>query len=142
MAYRDRIEVSFDAGHRLLDYQGKCASPHGHTFRAEVIVEGSELNELGLLVDFGDIKRAMKEWIDRNWDHGFLVNSRDTAMLKALRSIPEAKVYGFEGINPSAEAMARQLACLASERFPGLRPTVRVWESNTQYAEYIPETPQ
>ena len=57
MPYRDRIEVVFDAGHRLLNYVGKCASPHGHTFRAEIILEGETLNDLGLLVDFSDIKR-------------------------------------------------------------------------------------
>ena len=36
--FTDRIELTFDAGHRQLYYQGKCESPHGHTFKAEILV--------------------------------------------------------------------------------------------------------
>lgn len=136
MPYRDRIEVTFDAGHRLLGHNGKCASPHGHTFRAELLVEGEELDALGLLVDFGDLKATLKGFIDSRWDHGFLVNSDDTALLDGLGRIPEAKVYTFRGVNPSAEAMARELFSVAAERFGEAVASVRVWESTTQYGEY------
>lgn len=140
MPYRDRIEVSFEAGHRLLHYQGKCASPHGHSFRAEVILEGDALDELGLLVDFGDAKHAIREWVETHWDHGFLVSSDDEALLGALCSIPEAKVYRFDAENPSTETMARKLHDVASDAFPRQRVTVRIWESTAQYAEYSGET--
>ena len=136
MPYRDRVEISFDAGHRLLNYQGKCSSPHGHTFRAEVVVGGDSLNAIGLLLDFGDIKRILKEWIDDNWDHGFLLNSDDHALVSALRAIPEAKIYEFPSTNPSAEAMARSLYCVAERQLGETLHSVRVWESTTQYAEY------
>lgn len=136
MRFRDRIEVSFDAGHRLLNYQGKCASPHGHTFKAEVIIEGEELDSLGLLLDFGDIKRSLKTWIDENWDHGFLLNSDDAALLCALNAIPEAKVYTFSGSNPTAEVMARELFCVATAVLGTRLEAIRVWESTTQFAEY------
>lgn len=136
MPYRDRIEVVFDAGHRLLNYVGKCASPHGHTFRAEIILEGETLNDLGLLVDFSDIKRDVKQWIDSRWDHGFLLNAADRLLIDALSVVPEAKIYLFEGRNPSAEAMAHELHCVIHAAIPGFDVTVRVWESTTQYAEY------
>lgn len=137
MPFRDRIEVTFDAGHRLLGYEGKCASPHGHTFRAEVVVEGIELDELGLILDFGVVKSAVKGWIDQHWDHGFLVNSEDAELITALGSIPEAKVYCFAQSNPSAEAMARTLYEVAREFLGGSLAAVRMWESTTQYAEYF-----
>lgn len=136
MSFRDRVEITFDAGHRLLDYPGKCASPHGHTFKAEVFVEGDELDTLGLVVDFGEIKGSLKGWIDQHWDHGFLVNSEDSRLIAALCSIPEAKLYKFVGVNPSAEALARELFCVASERLGPCLSAVRVWESTTQYAEF------
>ena len=136
MPYRDRIEVVFDAGHRLLNYDGKCASPHGHTFRAEIILEGEVLNELSLLVDFGQIKASVKQWIDARWDHGFLLNSADRLLINALGQIPEAKLYLFENQNPSAEAMAHQLHCITRAALPGFESVVRIWESTTQYAEY------
>ena len=43
----DRVAITFDAGHRLLNYPGKCASPHGHTFTAEVLVAGRDLDGRG-----------------------------------------------------------------------------------------------
>ena len=136
MTYRDRIEISFDAGHRLLDYHGKCSSPHGHTFRAELIVSGPVLNSLGLLLDFGDVKGSVKQWIDRNWDHAFLVNSQDVEMLAGLALVAEAKVYRFEAKNPSAETMACELFGVASCELGTALEAARIWESTTQYAEF------
>jgi len=132
----DRVEVSFDAAHRLLGYNGKCASPHGHTYRAEVFVGRSELNELGLAVDFGDIKGPLKHWVDAHWDHAFLVNDRDESLIQALRAIPESKLYCFPGHNPSAEVMARTLFCVLQAELGGSLLRVRIWEAS-QYADYF-----
>ena len=71
--YLVRIEATFDSGHRLLDYDGKCAYPHGHTYKAEVFLGGNSLDSQGLVFDFTDLKRQVKGWIDDNWDHAFLV---------------------------------------------------------------------
>jgi 6-pyruvoyltetrahydropterin/6-carboxytetrahydropterin synthase len=133
--YVDRIEIAFDAGHRLLDYPGKCASPHGHSFRAEVFVAASELDRLGLALDFGELRTRCKAWIDRNWDHGFLLNDRDLSLVAALRSVPEAKLYLFAGVNPTAEAMSQELY-QATRAFGWDVRCVRIWESARQYAEY------
>src|SRR5262245_32897889 len=115
--YVARIEVGFDAGHRLLGYEGKCVAFYGHLFKAEVLVAAAEVGSLGLAVDFAALKRELKGWIDAHWDHGFLVNDADAALLDALGAIPEAKVYRFKDANPSAEAMARELFGQAVERF-------------------------
>ena len=135
----DRVEVSFDAAHRLLDYDGKCASPHGHTYRAEVFVGRTELDDLGLAVDFGDIKRPLKNWIDTNWDHAFLLNDRDQSLIGALQTIPESKLYCFPDRNPSAEAMAFTLYGVMSLELGCDLLRVRIWEAG-QYADYIPDT--
>lgn len=135
----DRIEVSFDAGHRLLAYPGKCAAPHGHTYRAEVLLGATCLDDLGLVVDFAIVKSRVKTWIDQNWDHGFLINDADAALVQALRVIPESKLYLFQGVNPSAEAMARELFDQIRGWFGGLVRSVRIWESPNQYAEYTPD---
>ena len=63
-----RIEITFDGGHRLLDYEGKCAFPHGHTYRAEIFLEAASLDSLGLVHDFTDLRGRVKSWIDDNWD--------------------------------------------------------------------------
>ena len=72
--YTIRIETTFDSGHRLLDYDGKCAFPHGHTYRAEIFLSKHALDEVGLVFDFTELKRIVNRWIDANWDHAFLVN--------------------------------------------------------------------
>ena len=137
--YVDRVEIAFDAAHRLLDYPGKCAAPHGHTFRAEVLVATEHLDGVGLAIDFTRLKGALKTWIDEHWDHGFLLNAADTRLIEALRSVPESKLYLFPGVNPSAEAMARTLFEQARREFGPLVRSVRVWESATQYAEFVPD---
>jgi 6-pyruvoyltetrahydropterin/6-carboxytetrahydropterin synthase len=137
--YIDRIEVTFDAGHRLLDYAGKCAAPHGHTYRAEVFVATRELDRLGLARDFGDVKAPLKAWIDAHWDHGFLLNDADTALVAALQALPESKLYLFRGMNPSAEAMASELFAEARRQLGSVVQRVRIWESPAQYAEYVPD---
>lgn len=134
----DRVEVSFDAAHRLLGYDGKCASPHGHTYRAEVFVGRSDLDDRGLAVDFGDIKRPLKDWIDAHWDHAFLANDRDEALVCALQTIPESKLYCFPGLNPSAEVMARALFCVMQDELGGDLLRVRIWEAG-YYADYVPD---
>jgi hypothetical protein len=55
-----RVEHSFPAGHHLRDYAGKCATPHGHNYRVQLAVTGPKLNPIGLLLDFSDLKKALR----------------------------------------------------------------------------------
>ncbi len=134
--YLARIEVVFDAAHRLLGYAGKCASVHGHTFRAEVVVAVQELDHLGLTLDFRDLKAGLKAWVDTHWDHAFLLNDQDTRLIEALRAVPDCRLYLFRGINPSTEVIARELFDEARRQFDSAIQSVRVWETPSQYAEY------
>jgi len=134
-----RIEIFFDSGHRLLDYEGKCAFPHGHTYRAEVFLEASSLDALGLVFDFTELRNRVKDWIDNNWDHAFLVNSRDTELISGLKPISKGKLYQFDRENPSCEVMSRELYRKVKE-LCGIAPAkVRLWESTSQYAEFYEE---
>jgi 6-pyruvoyltetrahydropterin/6-carboxytetrahydropterin synthase len=134
-----RVETSFSAAHRLVGYPGKCAAPHGHTFRVEMLVATPDLDGRGLTVDFGDLKGWLRAWTDEHWDHGFLANDEDTRLIDALRMLPESKLYLFRGLNPSTEAMARTLFEAARGRFGDRVVSVRVWETPLQYAEYVPD---
>ena len=57
------VEETFSAGHALRGYKGKCENPHGHNYRVRVEVEGKQLDSIGLLFDFGDLKRILRELI-------------------------------------------------------------------------------
>ena len=135
----NRIEVLFDAGHRLLGYDGKCSAPHGHSYRAEVFTVAAGLDALGLALDFGDVKGPVKRWVDAHWDHAFLLNDRDVQLLAALQAIPESKLYLFRGANPSAEVIARELYAQVRHQLGSAALAVRIWESPGQYAQYAPD---
>jgi queuosine biosynthesis protein QueD len=65
------VEETFAAGHALRNYHGKCENVHGHNYKVRAKLEGEQLDEAGLLVDFNDVKRVLNEIIDRV-DHKFL----------------------------------------------------------------------
>jgi 6-pyruvoyltetrahydropterin/6-carboxytetrahydropterin synthase len=64
-------EFTFDSAHHLHCYEGKCKSLHGHTYRLIITISGY-VNEIGIAVDFSDIKRIYKEVIDARLDHRYL----------------------------------------------------------------------
>jgi 6-pyruvoyltetrahydropterin/6-carboxytetrahydropterin synthase len=65
------IELEFCAAHILTGHKGKCANLHGHNYRVNVCIDGHELNELGLLIDFADLKKIVKEVINQ-LDHKYI----------------------------------------------------------------------
>lgn len=117
-----RAEHSFPAGHWLRDYDGPCAHPHGHNYTVEVAVEGERLNSAGLLMDFGDLKRALRA-VAATLDH------------KMLNDIPP-----FDVRNPSAENIALHFYEQMLPQIPaGVRlAEVKVRETATAAATYRP----
>jgi len=127
-------EISFCYGHRLLNYSGKCRHLHGHNGKVEIVLEGEELDERGMVVDFGDMKRVIKGWIDDNLDHRMLLN-RDDPVIAYLQEQGEP-LYLMDG-NPTAEAIARIVFETAQTHgFPVAE--VRMWETPTSHVVYSP----
>ena len=58
--YTLKVEGAFEAAHRVVNYPGKCDRLHGHNWKVEAVVRGTELDELGMLVDFKAIKNALR----------------------------------------------------------------------------------
>lgn len=69
--YELTVRSEFEAAHKIKDYPGKCARLHGHNWIVEAVVKGSELNELGILVDFKILKTELKKILDE-FDHRYL----------------------------------------------------------------------
>ncbi len=86
--YQLKTHVNFCAAHQLRGYEGNCARLHGHNYRVEVEVEATKLDEIGIGMDFRDI-RAETEVIASELDHRF------------LNEIPP-----FDEVNPTAENVA------------------------------------
>ena len=118
------IEETFAAGHALRNYRGKCENVHGHNYRCQVTVEGEQLDSIGLLVDFVELKKVVHSVLDR-LDHQW------------LNEYPP-----FDKINPSAENMAQYIY---QEIQQGLGPRegvrlafVKLWETDTCSTVYRP----
>ncbi len=121
------VEETFAAGHALRGYRGKCENVHGHNYKVQVTLEGAELNSIGLLVDFVEVKRILHEVADQ-LDHKF------------INDVPP-----FDVQNPSAENMAKYFYDEVSRRLgecaleaPARVAHVKLWETDTSTALYRP----
>ena len=119
------VEETFSAGHALRGYKGKCENPHGHNYRVQVTLEGPQLDGIGLLIDFTQLKQVMREVIKR-LDHQFIND-----------------LEPFTKLNPSAENMAKYFYEELTGQLSGLPPGARVtdvivWETDTAMAKYRP----
>jgi 6-pyruvoyltetrahydropterin/6-carboxytetrahydropterin synthase len=133
--YRVTREIEFCYGHRLLNYAGKCRHLHGHNGRAVITLQGSGLDRCGMLVDFGEIKRKVQQWIDENLDHNLLL-CRDDPILPVLREHGE-RVFVMD-CNPTAENIARLIYEQAKEAgLPVLE--VVLWETEHCCSAYSSE---
>ncbi len=130
--FRVTKEISFCYGHRLLNYAGKCRNLHGHNGRAVVTLEAPELDALGMVVDFTEIKRTLGSWIDQTLDHRMILH-RDDPAIPELRRLGEPFIE--VDVNPTAETIAKLIFDHAMER--GL-PVVEVtmWETDSSFATY------
>jgi 6-pyruvoyltetrahydropterin/6-carboxytetrahydropterin synthase len=125
-------ELDFCYGHRLLNYEGKCAHPHGHNGKVEIEFGSEKLDERGMVLDFVDIKSEVKRFLDEELDHKMILR-QDDVLTKMLREMGEPVFVMQE--NPTAENIARLIFQYAQSR--GLPVTaVRLWETRSSYAEY------
>jgi 6-pyruvoyltetrahydropterin/6-carboxytetrahydropterin synthase len=101
-------DFTFDAGHRLSDYKGKCFALHGHTYRVYVEIEGHILNSLGMLVDFGEIKDIVKKTVMLKYDHKLMLKIGDPMNLAISQLVPKDWVVAMNN-NPTAENIAKEI---------------------------------
>ncbi|MBA3950005.1 MAG: 6-carboxytetrahydropterin synthase [Acidobacteria bacterium] len=127
--------IDFCYGHRLLDYDGVCKHPHGHNAVVEVDVRTDSLDSRNMVVDFSDIKRIVKGWIDRELDHKMILR-RDDPLVKPLQELGEP-IYLVDS-NPTVEHIAKLIFDHAREAGVPV-VTVRVWETPTSVAAYTGE---
>ena len=121
--YLSAITATFSAAHYLRNYEGKCENLHGHNWKVEVTVETETLDGASMGLDFTVLKKETAKVLG-GLDHGVL-NEQSP----------------FRESNPSSENIARHI-------FENLRGSVedgrvrlrsvKVWESETSWAEYLP----
>lgn len=116
--FQVRVEADFAAAHFLKDYHGKCENLHGHNYRVLAYAEGETLDEGGMLIDFGLLKKILRE-VCALLDHS---NLNDLAYFQQ---------------NPSAERIAQFIFDAILERAPDIPlSAVDVYETPTSRARY------
>jgi 6-pyruvoyltetrahydropterin/6-carboxytetrahydropterin synthase len=123
--YEVSVEETFAAAHNLRNYKGKCENLHGHNYKVRVVVAGKELDSVGLVFDFVQLKQVIQGVI-RSLDHRY------------LNELPP-----FDKLNPSAENLARHIYDETARQLPGAPngagiASITVWETETTAATYRP----
>lgn len=128
------VHAGFCMGHRLPFHGGKCYNLHGHQYEVECSVVGEVSKEAnapdeGMVVDFTDIKQALKTLVDGTLDHKCLISNTDPLAV-TLSYMPGVLIVNFV---PTAENIARFIL----ERLPQDVWHVKLWETPTSYVEVV-----
>jgi len=115
--FRLKIEGSFSSAHNLRGYKGKCEDLHGHNWRVEISAQSTELDDIGMLLDFKYLKNKLNAVLE-TMDHKYL-----------------NKLVFFKRINPTSENIAKYVYDQLKPRIPLLN-SVTVWENSTSAATY------
>jgi len=120
--YTVSVEDSFAAAHQLAHFHGKCERLHGHNYRVRVTARGRDLDDSGMIVDFGILKIALCK-ITAELDH------------TSLNDHP-----AFKDGSPTAERIARFVFDRLAKQVPaGAVSMVEVFETERTKAAYIPD---
>lgn len=119
--YELMIESHFSAAHQLRGYKGKCENLHGHNWRVQAVVSDERVNEIGLVMDFHELKGILNE----------VISTLDHSVLN--------EIFPFTEINPSSENIAKWLYDSIKKKIANKNiniSSVSVWESETASATY------
>ncbi len=127
-----KTEFEFDACHRLAGYDGECNHLHGHRWKVEIEVEGDKLDDIGMMIDFKELKK-IKDYYDHktilkvckeNQDLVYTITK--TCGINSLAMLHE---------NPTAENIAIHILTSCQLEWKDFKFKIRVWESPKSYAE-------
>ena len=130
--YKVAKEIHFCYGHRLLDYDGMCAHPHGHNGKIVIELEAEKLDKRGMVVDFGDVKDIVQKWVDEKLDHKMILKT-DDLLIETLKRMREP--YFVMEDNPTAENLAKLVYRFAKSKDLPVR-SVTFWETVSSSATY------
>jgi len=137
-------QFTFETGHALYGYDGKCKNVHGHSYKLSVTVIGSPITDstnvkFGMVIDFGDLKKIVKEDIVDIFDHATVFN-QNTPHVELAN---ELKLRGHHVIlvdyQPTSENMVIDFADKIRKRLPDniQLHSLRLQETETSFAEWF-----
>lgn len=100
--------IEFDAAHRILNHESKCKMLHGHRYALEASFIAKKLDRLGRIIDFGEARKLLGNWIDENFDHNLILSIKDKKLGEKIAAETGQKVF-YLNENPTAENIAKFL---------------------------------
>ncbi len=137
-------EFSFETGHALYGYDGKCKNVHGHSYKLSVTVIGVPISDrtnvkFGMVIDFSDLKKIVKEEIVDHFDHATVFNETTPHIELAN----ELKSRGHHVIlvdyQPTSENMVVDFAQKIKNRLPKSIElhSLKLQETETSFAQWF-----
>ncbi len=136
-------QFSFETGHALYGYDGKCRNVHGHSYRLSVTVFGKPIADntnvkFGMVIDFSDLKKIVKEEIVNVFDHATVFN-KNTPHVELAREL-ETRGHNVLLVNyqPTSEMMIIDFAEKIKKRLPNniMLHSLKLQETATSFAEW------
>lgn len=137
-------QFSFETGHALYGYDGKCKNLHGHSYQLHVTVMGKPImdsnhNKNGMVIDFGDLKKIVNKHIVDIFDHAMVFNKNSPH--KELAEVLEAQGHNIILVDyqPTSEMMVIDFAETIKANIPEHLKlhSLRLYETATSYAEWF-----
>ncbi len=100
--------IEFDTAHRILNHESKCKMLHGHRYALEASFEADDLDDLGRVIDFGEIRQILGSWIDDNFDHNTILSQYDKKLGEKIAAETGQNIFYLDE-NPTAENIAKFL---------------------------------
>ena len=137
-------QFSFETGHALYGYDGKCKNVHGHSYKLSVTVIGTPISDrnnvkYGMVIDFSDLKKIVKEEIVDNFDHATVFNETTPHLELAKELISRGHHVILVDYQPTSENMVVDFAQKIKSRLPENINlySLKLQETETSFAEWF-----
>ncbi|WP_405384699.1 6-pyruvoyl trahydropterin synthase family protein [Maribacter sp. LLG6340-A2] len=136
-------QFNFETGHALFGYDGKCRNVHGHSYKLSVTVIGTPITDtthvkLGMVIDFGDLKKIVKEEIVDKFDHATVFNKNTPHVELAKELTDRGHNVILADYQPTSENMVIDFAAKIKSRLPENISlfSLKLQETDTSFAEW------
>jgi 6-pyruvoyltetrahydropterin/6-carboxytetrahydropterin synthase len=137
-------QFNFETGHALYGYDGKCKNVHGHSYKLSVTVIGTPITDsnnvkYGMVIDFGDLKKIVKEDIVDVFDHATVFN-QNTPHIELANELKKRDHHVIlVDYQPTSENMVIDFADKIKRRLPEniKLHSLRLQETETSFAEWF-----
>ncbi|MGC1516243.1 MAG: 6-carboxytetrahydropterin synthase [Maribacter sp.] len=136
-------QFNFETGHALYGYDGKCRNVHGHSYKLSVTVVGTPITDtahvkLGMVIDFSDLKKIVKEEIVDKFDHATVFNKNTPHVELAKELTDRGHNVILADYQPTSENMVIDFAEKISARLPDNIAlfSLKLQETDTSFAEW------